>query len=78
MSNTPRTEAALQTTENTTAIYVFADFARELEREQIALRKQIEKLEAEWREEHRIIECLVAAGFVAQAKVDEARTLVRP
>lgn len=41
-----------------------------------SLEKRIAKLEKEWRDENRILAVLVAAGFVSQAKVDEARTIV--
>jgi hypothetical protein len=41
-----------------------------------SLEKRIAKQEGEWRVENRTIAVLVAAGFVSQAKVDEARGIV--
>lgn len=49
---------------------------QEIGKEMTRLKERVTKLEREWLEEHRIIEVLVAAGFITEAKVAEARNIV--
>jgi len=47
----------------------------ELEKENADLRDRVKRLEKEWQIEDRIIRLLVAADFVTEEKVEQARSL---